>query len=90
MDRLDPGSITVLQAFRLQQLLGQDTPTDHLSFAEAEGWIKLHDPSAAWRQKPPTPSQKTFLLHRGLWRQGLTRGEASALIGEVKDRVRRT
>ena len=83
MDRQAPGSITDLQTFRLKQLLGQDTPTDHLSLVEAERLLKLHDPKAAWRTEPATPRQWAFLKHRGLWRQGLSRGEASALIGEA-------
>ena len=83
MDRQDPGSITELQIVRLKQLLGQDTPTDHLSLVEAERLIKLHDPKAAWRIEPATPRQWAFLKHRGLWRQGLSRGEASALIEEA-------
>ena len=28
-------------------------------------------------------AQETFLKQRGLWRQGLSKGEASALIGEA-------
>jgi hypothetical protein len=31
MDRSAPGSITHLQAFRLRQLLGENTPTDRLT-----------------------------------------------------------
>jgi hypothetical protein len=36
------------------------------------------------RRLPPTPRQESFLRARGLWREGLTRGEASDLIGKVK------
>jgi hypothetical protein len=83
MDRSAPGSITHLQSFRLRQLLGENTPTDHLSWAAAERLIQLHDPDAAWRKEPATQRQETFLKHRGLWRQGLSKGEASALIREA-------
>ena len=53
MDRQEPGSISDLQSLRLKQLLGQDTPTDHLSEAEAERMLTLRDPDAAWRRLPP-------------------------------------
>jgi hypothetical protein len=83
MDRQDPGSITELQTVRLKQMLGQETPTDHLSFAEAERLLKFHDPDASWRTEPASSRQWAFLKHRGLWREGMSRGEASALIGEA-------
>jgi hypothetical protein len=35
----------------LRQLLGEHTPTDHLSWAAAERLLKLHDPGAAWRKR---------------------------------------
>jgi hypothetical protein len=88
-DPLEPGSISVLQSYRLKQLLGQNTPTEHLTFAEAERLIRLHDPNAAWRLGLATPSQQRFMRRYGLWRDGLTRGAASALIGEIKGRERR-
>ena len=83
MDRSAPGSITHLQAYRVRELLGENTPTDHLSWGAADRLIKLHDPDAAWRKEPATQRQETFLKNRGLWRQGLSRGEASALIEEA-------
>jgi hypothetical protein len=83
MDRSAPRSITHLQAYRLRELLGENTPTDHLSWGAADRLIKLHDPDAAWRKEPATLRQETFLKRRGLWRQGLSKGEASALIGEA-------
>jgi hypothetical protein len=86
MDRQDPGSITVLQSYRLKQLLGENTLTEDLSFAEAERLLRLHDPNAAWRLMPPTPSQRKFLQLRNLRRDWLTRGAASKLIGEIKER----
>ena len=86
MDRQDRGSIGELQSYRLKQMLGQDAPIDDLSFEEAERLIRLNDPNAPWRLRPPTPSQQKFLRVRNLWRDGLTRGEASKLIGEIKDR----
>jgi hypothetical protein len=86
MDRQDRGSIGEIQSYRLNQMLGQDAPIDDLSFAEAKRLIRLHDPNAPWRLMRPTPSQRTFLWHRGRWREGLTRGEASRLIGEIKER----
>jgi hypothetical protein len=73
----------------LKRLLGEDTPTSHLSWYEAAGLIKLHDPAAAWRREPATPRQQEFLKRRGLWRQGLSKGEASALIGEAKGWISR-
>jgi hypothetical protein len=44
---------------------------------------------AGWRGKLPTLRQEEFLRDRGLWRPGLTRGEASALIGEAIEKERR-
>jgi hypothetical protein len=36
-----------------------------------------------WRKLPPTPEQVAWLRRRGRWRAGLTRGEASELIGRA-------
>jgi hypothetical protein len=44
------------------------------------GQTKLADPRAPWRQYPATPKQAEVLCRRGMWRPGLTRGEASDLI----------
>jgi hypothetical protein len=82
-DPLEPGSIHWRQSEALKRLLGEDTPTGHLSWYEAAGLIKLHDPDAAWRREPASPRQEAFLKERGLWRQALSKGEASALIGEA-------
>ena len=87
-DPFEPGTVHWQQSEALKRLLGENTPTGHLSRYEAAGLIRLHDPDAAWRSKPPTPAQETFLRRHHLWREGLTRGEASALIGEVKKRDR--
>jgi hypothetical protein len=64
-DPLEPGSIHWRQSEALKRLLGENTPTGHLSWYEAAGLIKLHDQNAAWRQKPPAPSQEEFLRRRG-------------------------
>jgi hypothetical protein len=87
-DYLEPGSLTWRQAEALRRLLPEGTPIGHLSRWEAAGLIKMHSPHAAWKREPPTDRQEQFLRPRGLWREGLTRGEASDLIGEalVKER----
>jgi hypothetical protein len=82
-DHLEPGSLTWRQAEALRQLLPEGTPICHLSRSDAAGLIQLHSPHAAWRREPPTPRQEEFLRPRGLWREGLTRGEASDLIAEA-------
>jgi hypothetical protein len=87
-DYLEPGSITWRQAEELRRLLPEGTPIGHLSRYQAPGLIKLHDPNARWRREPPTRSQEDFLRGRGLWREGLTRGEASDLIGQAIERER--
>ena len=87
-DYLEPGSLTWRQAEALRRLLPEGTPIGHLNRWEAAGLIKMHSPHAAWRREPPTDRQEQFLRPRGLWREGLTRGEASDLIGValVKER----
>ena len=82
-DYLEPGSLTWRQAEALRRLLPEGTRIEHLSRWEAAGLIRLHSPHAAWRREPPTPRQEKFLRRRGLWREGLTRGEASDLIAEA-------
>ncbi len=77
---LEPGSLTRYQAEKLECLLPEGTPISHLSCYQAAAMIKLHDPTAAWRQEPASDRQKQFLERRGLWREGLTKGEASDLI----------
>ena len=80
---LEPGSLTWRQEEELRQLLPKGTPVMHLSRYEAAGLIHLHSPNAFWRRQPPTEKQVSFLRRRGLLREGLTRGEAAALIGEA-------
>jgi hypothetical protein len=87
-DYLEPGSLTWRQAEELRRLLPEGTPIGHLSRYEAAGLIKLHTPTAAWRRAVPTARQEEFLRKRGLWRQGLTRGEAADLIGETLEKER--
>ena len=79
---LEPGSLTWRQAEELRRLLPEGTPTAHLSRYAAAGLIRLHSPNAFWRRQPPTEKQVSFLRRRGLWRDGLTRGDAAALIDE--------
>jgi hypothetical protein len=87
-DYLQPGSITWRQAEALRRLVPAGTPIGLLSRYEAAGLLKLADPNARWRRKLPTPRQREFLWDRGLWRPGLTRGEASDLISEAIERER--
>ena len=37
----------------------------------------------------PTRRQETFLRNWGRWKEGLNRGEASDLIGQIKERLAR-
>jgi hypothetical protein len=85
-DYMERGSLTWRQAEALRQLLPEGTPIEHLSRWKAAGLIKLHAPNAAWRREPPTPWQERFLRLRGLWRDGLTRGEASDLIAAALEK----
>jgi hypothetical protein len=43
----------------------------------------LEPGSIHWRQKSPSITQEVFLRRHGLWKNGLTRGQASELIGEA-------
>jgi len=40
-------------------------------------------PGQEWRNRPPTLKQKQFFNRYRSWRYGMTRGEASDLIGEM-------
>ncbi len=80
----DDGTLTWRQALELRRLLPEGTRIDHLSRWEATGLIALHSPYAPWRKKPPSSRQEEFLRIHGQWREGLTRGKASDLIGEIK------
>jgi len=79
----DGEEISWRQSLILRELLPPGTPTGHLTRREAAGLIKLHLPNAAWRALSPTGWQMDFLEKRKLWREGMTRGEASEVIGEV-------
>ena len=87
-DYLEPGSLTWRQAEELRRVLPKGTRIEHLSRWAAAGLIRLRSPHAAWRREPPTPRQEEFLRPRGLWREGLTRGEASDLIAEALKKER--
>ena len=52
--------------------------------SEIIGWH-----SRNWRSYSPTRRQETFLRNWGRWKEGLTRGEASDLIGQIKERLAR-
>jgi hypothetical protein len=82
-DFLEPGSLTWVQAMELRRLLPEGTPIGHLSRYEAAGLIQLHTPTAAWRGEPASDRQKKFLQRHRLWREGLTKGEASELISKA-------
>ena len=85
-DHLEPGSLTWRQAEALRRLLPEGARIEHLSRWGAAGLIKMHSPHAAWRREPPTPRQEEFLRRRGLWRGGLSRGEASDLIARALEK----
>jgi hypothetical protein len=57
-------------------------PDRPLSRYEADKLIKENQ--EAWAKLPPTRYQKGFLVERYLWREGMTRGEATDLIQKVK------
>lgn len=42
--------------------------------------LRLVDRSAAWRQEPATERQVQILRKHGLWKRGVTKGEASVLL----------
>ncbi len=88
-DYFEPGSLTWVQAEELRRLLPDGTPISHLSRYEAAGLIRLHSPTATWRQEPASTRQQEFLQRRGLWREGLTKGEASELIREAIERSKK-
>src|SRR5947209_5312929 len=64
----------------LQELgVGVEGP---ISSPEANKLIKEHE--GRWAVLPATPKQKGFLKKRGKWQEGTTRGQAAALIDEIK------
>lgn len=52
---------------------------------EADALIKAH--RAKWEALPPTPGQRKLVEKWGLWKQGMTRGEADVLIGRRTGRL---
>ena|SRR5947209_5605058 len=60
---------------------------ENMTYQEASeiiGWY-----SRNWRSYSPTRLQETFLRNWGRWEEGLNRGEASDLIGQIKERLAR-
>jgi hypothetical protein len=57
-------------------------PDRPLSSYDADKLIKGNQEK--WAKLPPTRYQKEFLVERYLWRDGITRGEATELIRKVK------
>ncbi len=88
-DYLEPGSITWQQDVQLRRWLPKGTELGRLSRYEAAGLIKLLDPNAAWRREPASSFQRDFLTVRRRWKEGMTKGEASAVISEVKEAEKR-
>jgi len=83
-DELESQPLTQTQVWVPRKLLSKVAPIDHLTHYQAAGQIAIQDPKPPWRGKPATARQEDFLRLRGLWRDGMTRGEASDIIGEVK------
>jgi hypothetical protein len=54
------------------------------TMSQREAWELIRDHSLSWRGYPATDRQKQRLMLRGLWREGMTRGEASKLIGGLQ------
>src|SRR4051794_27710306 len=50
-----------------------------LTYLQADRLIKLNH--AKWDQLPVTRGQEAWLQRNGLWKEGMKRGEASAIIG---------
>jgi hypothetical protein len=76
---IDFHSATERQRACLERLgLAPDGPLSRAAASE-----RIADGIQARRQLAPTPRQEAFLRSRGLWTEGLTRGEASDRIGEV-------
>ena len=88
----DPIRATARQREALHDILRDvcDVPyerIENMTYQEASeiiGWNARN-----WRNFPPTRRQETFLRNWGRWREGLNLGEASDLIGEVKERLAR-
>lgn len=58
-------------------------PVDHLTRQEAAGIIQLNDPYARWRSEEMSYPQREFLRRYGIWKEGITKGQASYLIKYV-------
>jgi hypothetical protein len=67
---------------RLLQELGLGTSGIQNSF-QANALIQAN--LARWSSLPATPKQAWVLRNRGLWHDGMTRGQAADLIGRIKD-----
>jgi hypothetical protein len=71
------GSATPKQRAFMQRH-GIDSERDKEAATEAIGtYIRSR------QQMSPSPAQEGFLRKRGLWRDGMTRGEAFALVGRT-------
>jgi hypothetical protein len=79
----EPGSLAYRQTAALQRLLPPGAPIHHLSWRAAASLIRLHSPHAWWRREPASDRQRAFLEKHRLWTPGLTKGEASEIIGDV-------
>jgi hypothetical protein len=75
--------LTHIQADRLRRCLPPGTPIDDLTRSEAQELLRLHDPNMPWRFEPASYRQLAFLRHRGIYRSGLTKGQAADLISEL-------
>src|SRR5262245_44031263 len=73
-------ALTYHQAELLHRLM-PDQELGHLSYAEAAKLIK--QPKHGWRGATASDKQEHFLRQHGLWTEGLTRGQASLLVGEA-------
>jgi hypothetical protein len=49
----------------------------------SDAWKLIHNHSLGWRDDKATDRQKVFLKSRGLWQEGMTKGEASDVIAWV-------
>jgi hypothetical protein len=79
MEDTKAGSITTLQIMILRHLCPRKD-FQHLSSEEATRLINSVEPYARWRRHRASPKQESWLLAKGLWQDGLTKGEASILI----------
>ena len=67
----------------LRRILAPSQWPSIAAMSRRQAWEIIHDYSLTWPSHPATARQKQILLQSGQWREGMTKGEAHALIGKL-------